>query len=185
MSGRSSRRVVDRLREPHCVIVMGVSGSGKTTVARGLAATLHWSFADGDDFHTPEYVARMARGVALTDRDRWPWLDRIADWISGQMADGVDVAVACSALRKAYRDRLRDRVPALFCLIDVSEEVAAGRLAARRLHFMSPSLLKSQLATLEPLSSDEPGFVVDGDGTREEVLAAAVQAWSNTVAERR
>lgn len=147
-----------------CLVVMGVSGSGKTTVARAVAGSLGWRFAEGDLLHPPENVAKMRRGIALTDVDRWPWLNRIEDWIDLQEGQGASAVVTCSALRRSYRDQLATgRSWLRFCLVDVAEEVLVRRLAGRKDHFMPPSLLASQLATLEPVQPDEPAFVVDGE----------------------
>jgi gluconokinase len=138
--------------EGSCVVIilMGVSGVGKTTVGVRLAATLGWRFRDADDFHAPESIAKMAAGIALTDEDRWPWLARLREFIRSALESGEDVVLACSALKKAYRERLtvdstRERWVALWA----PRDVIARRLAARRGHYMPPALLDSQLATLE------------------------------------
>lgn len=154
-----------------CLVVMGVSGSGKTTVARAVADTLGWEFAEGDRLHPPENIAKMRRGVPLTDADRWPWLDRVGDWLDVQAAKDEPGVVTCSALRRSYRDLLAaDRPWVRFCLVDVPEEVLVRRLTGREDHFMPASLLASQLATLEPLQADEPGFVVDGTKPVQDVV---------------
>ncbi|MFV0429972.1 MAG: gluconokinase [Arachnia sp.] len=144
------------------LVVMGVSGCGKSTVARRLGQELGWVFAEGDGFHPAANVAKMSAGVPLTDEDRWPWLDAIVAWTSRQHACGHATVVACSALRRAYRDRLRatpGHTPV--CHLTGSEAVVAQRLAVRVGHFMPPSLLRSQLASLEPLEPDEAGFTLD------------------------
>lgn len=160
---------------PPRVVVMGVSGSGKTTVASRLAAALGVPFAEGDDFHPAANIAAMTAGVALTDADRAPWLARIADWLTGA-TDGA--VVSCSALARAYRDRLRADVPDLvFVHLDVPRAESDRRLRHRRGHFMPPSLLDSQLAMLEPLDvHTEAGLVVDGTATPQ-VLVDRVAAW--------
>lgn len=156
---------------------MGVSGSGKTTVARGVAACMRWPFAEGDDLHPEANVAKMHAGVPLSDADRWPWLRRVGDWLSEREGAGQSAVVACSALRRAYRDLLREGRPHLrFCHVTLPVEVLEDRMEHRAGHFMPTSLLASQLATLEPLQPDEPGVVVDGGGTPERVLAAALTA---------
>lgn len=145
---------------PLVVIVMGVSGSGKTTVGTALAARLGVPYADGDDFHAPDNVAKMARGEALTDADRAPWLQAIASWLRGHARGGA--VVSCSALRRAYRDVLSAAVPsAIYLHLTGSEALLRQRASARRGHFMPVSLLHSQHATLEPLASDERGVVLD------------------------
>jgi gluconokinase len=145
---------------PPLVVVMGVSGSGKTTVGVALARRLGMPFSDADDFHSPENKAKMAAGIPLTDDDRAPWLESVAAWL----ADHADTGgvVSCSALRRAYRDVLRgDRPRTVFLHLHGDREVLAARLAARPGHFMPATLLDSQLATLEPLQADETGQVLD------------------------
>ncbi|GAA2164833.1 gluconate kinase (SKI family) [Humibacillus xanthopallidus] len=159
------------------VVVMGVSGSGKTTVATGLAAVMGWTFAEGDDFHSAANVEKMRSGVALTDDDRWPWLETIGAWISGKEAAGESAVVTCSALRRAYRDVLRrDRPHVRFLHVEAPGAVIADRVEHRAGHYMPPSLLPSQLATLEPLAPDEPGVTVTADGAPDEVLARCLLA---------
>jgi gluconokinase len=156
------------------VVVMGVSGSGKSTVGRLLAAELGWPFADGDDFHSPANVALMRAGRPLTDAQRQPWLAAIADWIRTQHDGAV---VACSALRRSYRDVLRDGGPDVrFALLNVEPALVAARMEHRVGHFMPESLLASQLATLEALEPDEVGMTVDAGGTPEQAVAA-IRAW--------
>src|SRR3954449_8871930 len=155
------------------IVVMGVSGAGKSTVAGELVARLGWDFAEGDDFHPPENVAKMRSGHPLEDRDRWPWLRRLAAWIGQHEATGRNAVVTCSALKQAYRDLLRDGHPSVwFAHVHVDHDALAQRLAARQGHFMPPSLLDSQLGTLQPLADDEPGEVVDGDGPLQETVTA-------------
>lgn len=143
---------------PPAVVVMGVSGSGKTSVGAGLAEALGVPLLEGDQFHPRANIDKMSSGTPLTDEDRWPWLDAIAR----AMRDAPGgVIVACSALRRTYRDRLREGAgrPVLFVFLDGSKETIAARLEARKGHFMPPSLLASQFATLEPPAADEPGIV--------------------------
>ncbi|HEX5970251.1 MAG TPA: gluconokinase [Intrasporangium sp.] len=159
---------------PDVIVVMGVSGSGKSTVAKGIATTMRWDFAEGDDFHPRENIEKMARGEPLTDEDRWPWLRLIGDWISERVSRGESAVVACSALRRAYRDVLRDGRPQVrFCHVLADPEVIEERMGQREGHYMPASLLTSQLATLEDLEADEPGVVVPNEGTAVEVLARA------------
>ncbi|MFB2596232.1 gluconokinase [Herbiconiux sp. P17] len=151
------------------IVVMGVSGSGKSLIGSGLAARRGWAFVDGDDLHPEANVAKMAAGIPLTDDDRWPWLDAVAATLAG--APG-GIVVACSALRRAYRDRIRTAAPGVvFVELAGSRELLWQRMTARPGHFMPASLLDSQLATLESLAADEPGALVSIEGPPAEVLA--------------
>lgn len=141
------------------VVIMGVSGSGKSTVAEHLARHLGWDLQEGDDLHPASNVAKMRSGIPLTDADRGPWLDLVAAWISAHRAAGTPGIITCSALRRAYRDRLRGP-GVVFVHLDGTPEQIDDRLSARRHHFMPESLLSSQLDTLEPLEPDEDGIVV-------------------------
>ncbi len=140
------------------VVVMGVCGSGKSSVGQALAASLHWPFLDADAFHPPDNVAKMARGVPLTDEDRWPWFDRIVAQLKRHRTAGRDVVVACSALKQAYRDRLAQAGEVRFAYLKGDAATIEPRLAGRVGHFMPPSLLASQFATLEEPSA---AIVVD------------------------
>ena len=161
---------------PVFVVVMGVSGSGKTTVAQGLAARLHWRFQEGDELHPRANVEKMSRGEPLTDDDRWPWLDALGRWLDERGAAGESAVLTCSALRRVYRDRLREGRPGVrFCHMVVSPQTLRDRLEHRRGHYMPPSLLPSQLATLEPLADDEPGVTVTADRAPEDVLDEAIE----------
>jgi len=156
---------------------MGVSGSGKSTLAAALADALGWDLLEGDDLHPPANVAMMARGEPLTDADRQPWLDAIGEWVDVRRAEGRSAVVTCSALRRRYRDILREGRPELsFCSLVVPSDVLTERLQTRRGHYMPQSLLPSQLATLEPLEDDEPGVTIRGDGSPDEVLGRALAA---------
>lgn len=147
------------------LVVMGVSGTGKSTLGAALARRLDRPFLEGDRFHPPANVARMAGGAPLADEDRWPWLDAIVAAMDDEAAAGRSTVVACSALRRAYRDRLRRATGRVrFLLIDVPADELHRRMAAREGHFMPPALLASQLATLEPLADDEDGLTVAGAG---------------------
>ncbi|MCZ2847230.1 gluconokinase [Modestobacter sp. VKM Ac-2978] len=153
------------------IVVMGVSGSGKSTVANELARRLQWEFIEGDDLHPPENVEKMRSGTPLDDEDRWPWLRRMAELIGEHEAAGTSFILTCSALKRSYRDLLCDGHPSVwFAHADTSEEVLTERLAARKGHYMPPTLLRSQLDTLQPLGDDEPGAVVPGEGSVEETV---------------
>jgi gluconokinase len=157
------------------IIVMGVSGSGKSTIGALLAERLGWPFADADGFHPPENVAKMAAGIPLTDADRWPWLDAIAAHIGAARQAGQPVVVACSALRRAYRDRLRaGHGDLLFLHLSGAPEVIAARQAARQGHFMPPSLMASQFATLEDTVAEPDAVTVSVKASPDEVVEAAL-----------
>ena len=157
------------------IIVMGVSGSGKSTIGALLAEKLGWPFADADGFHPPENVAKMASGQPLTDADRWPWLDAIAAHIGAARQAGQPVVVACSALRRAYRDRLRaGHGDLLFLHLSGAPEVIAARQAARQGHFMPPSLMASQFATLEDTAAEPDAVTVSVKASPHEVVEAAL-----------
>ncbi len=156
---------------PCALIVMGVSGSGKSTIGEMLAVRLGWPFEDGDRFHPAANVAKMSAGHPLTDEDRWPWLQAIADEIDRVCRDGERVVIACSALKRAYRDVLvhgRDDVRIVF--LDGTQDLIAARLAARKGHFMPPGLLDSQFGTLEPPASDEKPVAVSIDAPVETIV---------------
>lgn len=145
------------------VVVMGVAGSGKTTVARMLARKCEGVFIEGDEFHPPENVAKMAGGVPLEDNDRWGWLDAIAAAACEVDATDTIVAVSCSALKKIYRERLRQGMGEnpCFVLLRGAPDVLAERMSRRKGHFMPESLLRSQLATLEEPDCDENAISLD------------------------
>ncbi|MGI5372488.1 gluconate kinase [Streptomyces sp. A244] len=154
------------------VVVMGVSGSGKTTVGRLLARRLGVPYAEGDDFHPAANVAKMRAGHPLDDTDRRPWLEEIARWLAGHADSGG--VVTCSALKRRYRDRLVSAAPrTLFLHLDGSPELIAERITARQGHFMAPELLHTQFADLEPMGKDEAGAAIPIDGTPEETAALA------------
>jgi gluconokinase len=159
----------------HRIVVMGVSGCGKSSVGEGLVARLGIPYCDGDDLHPPTNVQKMRAGVPLTDDDRWPWLDRVA----AVLATEAPVIVGCSALRRAYRDRLRAGAGGLVRFIHLTgtRELIAGRMAARTGHYMPPSLLDSQFAALEVPGPDE-ALAIDIDQPLETIVTAAAEGLS-------
>jgi len=161
------------------VVVMGVSGSGKTTVGRLLARRLDVEYAEGDEFHPPANVAKMTSGSPLDDEDRRHWLDTVAEWIEERLRNGRGGVVSCSALKRRYRDVLRRGGSGVWFLqLDVDLETIEARVAERTGHFMPVSLVESQFAMLEPLGPDERGAVVDARSSPEETAenAAALLA---------
>ncbi|CAI3801276.1 gluconokinase [Pseudarthrobacter sp. MM222] len=136
------------------LVIMGVSGSGKSTVAGLVAGRLGWDLAEGDDLHPPANVAKMQAGEPLTDDDRWPWLESIAEWIRAHTAAGTPGVVTCSALKKRYRDVLRGE-GVVFVFLEGSKDRISDRLASRHGHFMPPALLASQFDALEAPTEDE------------------------------
>jgi gluconokinase len=159
------------------VVVMGVSGSGKTTVARHLVDTLGWPFAEGDEFHPPANVEKMRSGIPLTDEDRWPWLAAVADWIGEQESAGRSAILTCSALTRDYRQVLRRGHPSTWFLhVHSDQDALQHRLETRSGHYMPASLLASQLDTLQPLAADEPGVTISGEGSPAAVTARAQDA---------
>lgn len=149
-------------RPPRQLVVMGVAGAGKTTIATLLARRLGCDLADADEFHPPANIAKMSSGIPLQDEDRWPWLEAIAAWIRRHDQAGQTAVVTCSALKRSYRGILRDASPhALFVHLTGGPELLGRRIRGRHGHFMSPAMLTSQLDTLEPLQPDEPGIAVD------------------------
>ena len=167
------------------VIVSGVSGSGKTTVGALLAGRLRWRFADADDFHPAVNVEKMRAGIPLIDADRWPWLRAIAAWMDERIARGEDAVVACSALRRSYRDLLLDGRPAaLMVFLALDREVLARRLAARHGHFFPVQLLATQFDALEPPGPDERVLtVVPADNPAATVEKIIALVWQGHEAE--
>ncbi|MFC4505474.1 MULTISPECIES: gluconokinase [Streptomyces] len=163
------------MRTPHVVAVMGVAGTGKTTIGPLLAARLGVPYAEGDDFHPPANIAKMSAGTPLDDADRWPWLDAIGAWADGRA--GLGGVVSCSALKRSYRDRLRAEAPGIvFVHLSGERALIEDRMSHRQGHFMPTALLDSQFATLQPLQPDEAGVVVSVSGTPEEITERTVQA---------
>ncbi|MEU9345622.1 gluconokinase [Streptomyces sp. NPDC048278] len=163
------------MRTPHVVVVMGVAGTGKTTIGPLLAARLGVPYAEGDDFHPPANIAKMSAGHPLDDADRWPWLDAIGAWAHGRA--GLGGVVSSSALKRSYRDRLRAAAPGIvFLHLAGDRRLIEDRMSHRQGHFMPTALLDSQFATLQPLEPDEQGVAVDVSGTPEEITARAEQA---------
>ena len=163
---------------PIVVVVMGVSGSGKSTVGKALAEQLGCSYFDADDFHAPDAIAKMKSGQPLDDRDRMPWLGRIAQKIETLVADDESGVISCSALKRAYRDILFDSIPrARIALVYLrgSYDLIRGRLAARQGHFMPPSLLESQFAQLEEPRPDEQPIKIDIAPAPEAITAAILR----------
>ena len=161
---------------PCALIVMGVSGSGKSTIATKLAERLDWTFEDGDRFHPASNVAKMKAGHPLTDEDRWPWLQAIADEIDRACRAGAHVVIACSALKRAYRDVLvhgRNDVRIVF--LKGTQALIADRLARRKGHFMPPGLLDSQFKTLEPPEPDESPIAVSIDASVDAIVEDIVR----------
>ncbi|WP_369751692.1 gluconokinase [Cellulomonas sp. URHD0024] len=159
------------------LVVMGVAGSGKTTVARILADRLHRPLGEADEFHPPANVAKMAAGTPLVDEDRWPWLRAIRDWLTAHARDGQSTVVTCSALKVAYRDVLREAEGHVrFAHLVAPEALIEDRMEARTGHFMPPELLPSQYRTLEPLSDAEDGFVVPVDAPPDDVAQRVLGA---------
>ncbi|URM88942.1 gluconokinase [Streptomyces sp. MRC013] len=160
---------------PPLVVVAGVSGSGKSTVGRALAQRLGVPYGEGDDLHPRGNIEKMRAGVPLDDEDRAPWLDRVAGWLHDRLDSGG--VIACSALKRSYRDRLASVAPRVFFVhLHGPAELIAARLTARRGHFMPPGLLRSQYDALEPPAPDEHGAVVSVEGTPEETTALALAA---------
>ncbi|GAA1714754.1 gluconokinase [Isoptericola hypogeus] len=164
-----------RLPVAEHLVVMGVAGSGKTTIAGLLAERLGLDLAEADEFHPAENIEKMSSGTPLTDADREPWLAAIRDWLDREADAGRAAVVTCSALKRAYRDELRRaRGSVRFVHLAGSPELLAERMTHRTGHFMPPELLPSQLATLEPLGRDEDGITVDIAASPEEITRSVV-----------
>jgi gluconokinase len=160
------------------IVVMGVAGSGKTTIASGLAEKLGVPFVEGDSLHPIANVKKMSAGIPLTDEDRWPWLEAIGERMEVERDTGHGVVVSCSALKRAYRDALRKQVKGKvnFILLDGSRELIGDRMKKRKAHFMPTALLDSQFATLEKPTPDEHAVVLDISHTIPALLAEAARS---------
>jgi len=164
---------------PLTVVVMGVSGCGKSTVGRSLADELGATFLDADDFHPPANVERMRSGIALTDAERAGWLDALAARLAQARTAQEPVVLACSALKRSYRDALRRRAPALTLVhLTGSPALLAERITARSGHYMPPTLLPSQLATLETPADDEGAITLDVAAPTDDLIAVILRALS-------
>ncbi len=164
---------------PAVLIVMGVSGSGKSTVSSLLVQHLHWEFEDADWLHPPSNVDKMHRGIPLTDEDRWPWLRAVADWIDRTRRAGGHGVIACSALKRRYRDVLiGDRADVRLVYLKGDETLIARRLATRHEHFMPPSLLHSQFEALEEPGADENPIIVSIEPPPHEIVARILSGLS-------
>jgi gluconokinase len=170
---------------PCALIVMGVSGSGKTTIGERLAARICWRYEDADTFHPPSNVAKMSAGQPLTDEDRWPWLKAIAAEIDRVCAAGERAVIGCSALRRAYRDVLaHGRNDIQFVYLKGTQALIADRLGRRKGHLMPPGLLTSQFNTLEPPADDERAVIVSIDGSVETIVDDILRQLALPSAER-
>jgi len=160
------------------VVVMGVSGSGKSLIGSALAAKLGLPFVEGDRLHPAANVAKMSSGIPLTDEDRWPWLDRVGDELRAGTADAGGAIAACSALKRIYRERLRDAAGGnlRFVFLRGKRATLAERLTARKHHFMPASLLDSQLATIEDPTGENGVCAIDVEAAPDDIVAAAI-AW--------
>lgn len=158
-----------------CLVVMGVSGAGKSTIAARLADELGWPMAEADEFHPEANIAKMSAGTPLTDADRMPWLEALRAWIDRRADAGESVVVTCSALKRTYRDVLRGSVARVrFVHLRGSVDTVGGRLSGRSGHFMPPALLESQFADLEPLDEDEDGVALDVSADPDAITSAAL-----------
>lgn len=163
------------MRTPQVVVVMGVAGTGKTTIGPLLAARLGVPYAEGDDFHPQANIAKMSAGTPLDDDDRGPWLDAIGTWAHGR--SGLGGVVSCSALKRSYRDRLRAAAPdVVFVHLAGERSLIEDRMAHRQGHFMPTALLDSQFAALQPLQADEAGVAVDVCGSPDAIAGRAAAA---------
>jgi gluconokinase len=159
------------------IVLMGVAASGKSTVLAHMRERHAWPSAEADDFHPPANIAKMSSGQPLTDDDRWPWLRALAAWIGGREAASEHCVVTCSALKRAYRDLLREGHPSVrYVHLVAAADVLQRRIAQRSGHYMPPSLLGSQLDTLEPLQPDEPGMTISAELPPDRIIDA-IEEW--------
>ncbi len=166
-----------RLPRPVVLVLMGVSGCGKTTIARLIAERLHWPCEEGDALHPAANVAKMAAGHPLDDEDRAPWLARVADWVDARLDAGECGVITCSSLKRSYRALINRRGAGVeFVYLHGSRELIAARLQGRHGHFMPSSLLASQFATLEEPAADEPAIRVEIGAAPEAIASDIVDA---------
>ena len=158
------------------VVVMGVAGCGKSTVAEAIHERLGYVYAEGDDFHPQANIDKMSAGIPLTDEDRWPWLNVINSWMVAREALGENTVVSSSALKRSYREVLAKDVPTFFIHLNGSHELIQQRLSERKGHFMPPALLPSQFAILEPLVPEENGVEISIEGSVDEMVDRAIEA---------
>jgi gluconokinase len=164
------------IASPVVLVVMGVSGCGKTTVAAILAGRLDWSFEEGDALHPQANIDKMHAGHPLTDEDRVPWLEKVADWVDERLDAGENGLITCSALKRSYRDLINRRgAGVMFVYLAGSRATIAARLVARQGHFMPPSLLDSQFADLQEPSAQEPAIRIDIGPAPAAIAATIIQ----------
>ncbi|MBB4010154.1 gluconokinase [Allorhizobium taibaishanense] len=176
-----TQEIADKLRDrPWAIIVMGVSGCGKSSIGAGLAKMLDVTFLEGDSLHPIANVQKMAKGTPLTDEDRWPWLEAIGDRLAVALRQGTSIIVSCSALKKSYRDRLREATGhrTAFVYLEGSKALLSKRMGERTGHFMPVSLLESQLATLETPTGEPAVITVDIDQNIDAIVESAAAGLS-------
>ncbi len=164
------------------VVVMGVAGCGKSTVAEAIHERLGYAYAEGDDFHPQANIDKMSAGIPLTDEDRWPWLEVINKWMVAREALGENTVVSSSALKRSYREVLAKDVPVFFVHLSGTHELIQRRLSERQGHFMPPALLPSQFAILEPLAEDENGVEISIEGSVDDMVERALDALNDYAA---
>lgn len=173
---KKTRRKTNKVSGDISVVVMGVSGSGKTTVGSALAVATNAEFCDGDDLHPAENIQKMAAGLSLSDEERAPWLNRVGEKLQAEQSAGHNVVMACSALKHAYREIIRGYVPnVVFVFLDGTKDILEQRLSSRQHAFMPASLLVSQLNTLEPLLPSEEGIRVDINLNPSEAVSSVIE----------
>ncbi len=164
------------------VVVMGVAGCGKSTVAEAIHERLGYAYAEGDDFHPQANIDKMSAGIPLTDEDRWPWLEVINKWMVARETLGENTVVSSSALKRSYREVLAKDVPVFFVHLSGTHELIQRRLSERQGHFMPPALLPSQFAILEPLAEDENGVEISIEGSVDDMVERALDALNDYAA---
>jgi gluconokinase len=164
------------------VVVMGVAGCGKSTVAEAIHERLGYAYAEGDDFHPQANIDKMSAGIPLTDEDRWPWLEVINKWMVAREALGENTVVSSSALKRGYREVLAKDVPVFFVHLSGTHELIQQRLSERQGHFMPPALLPSQFAILEPLAAGENGVEISIEGSVDDMVERALDALNDFAA---